>query len=335
MMASPKTYNHTLDTQKMVEMKKRPLKEICDALQDIQTPLGKPWRCKIWSLKSPALVYGPDASGSYIYAHWFSGQLTLTGATELRFLKPSPKDAWRVSDKDKRRRKEAGAFYEDRINLAGVLTAYQQLFECYAGTGQAPTPQKAAEIFGRAGEMHGQLYAFQEDFKFTGQRFDMVDMQGKVLLHIEGTWPLKTLRIKDPETDEVLFRVTKRILHVLPHYDFYAGEEESQHIGSFQKKLDFTHDSFHMQYGDVEITMRSVVETIGANYIVKADGRQIGTIGENLNLSLDNLLFDNMVVEVFDDQYMLLMAALAIMSAREMSRDREDGNSLLGKMLKD
>ena len=40
-----------------------------------------------------------------------------------------------------------------------------------------------------------------------------------------------------------------------------------------------------------------------------------------------------MVVEVFDDKYTLLMAALAIMSAREMARDREDDDSLTDTLL--
>ena len=93
---------------------------------------------------------------------------------------------------------------------------------------------------------------------------------------------------------------------------------------TFKKKLDLGHDNFTMKLGNEQLSMRSVAVTIGSNYIVRLGGRQIGTISENLSLTLHNLLFDNMVVEVFDEQYTLLMAALAIMSAREMARDEDD-----------
>ena len=333
MMASPQNYNEMLDTQKVVEMQKRPLEELCKALKTLPTPLGHPWMCKLFSIKSPVLVYGPDASGSYIYARWFNGQLLLSGNTDTDMLHPADADAWRLKGGGQRRRAEANIFYEENINIAGILTAYQKLFEAYARANRVPSEQEAAVIFDQAGPLRGKLYVFQEEFKFTGQRFHMVDMDGNVLWDIEGRWPLKTLRILDHNTGEVVFRVTKRILHILAHYDFYAGDDDDQLIGSFRKKLALAHDTFSMQCGDVEITMRSVADTIGANYIVRANGRQIGTIGENLDLSLHNILFDNMVVEVFDDKYTLLMAALAIMSAREMARDREDDDSLTDTLL--
>ena len=324
MMASPKRTNAALDTQKMVELPKMPIESLCKALQDVPTPLGRPWLCKIFSIKQPVLVYGPDARGSYIYARWTLGMFYLISSTDTGLLRPDASNRWRLNGGGRRRQEEADTFYEDHISLTQSLEAYAQFFAAYAEKSQVPDMQTAAKIFGEIGVSQGKLYAFQEDFKLTGQRFQMVDMEGKALYDIEGTWPLKTLRIYAAGSDQAVFRVTKRIFHLLPQYDFYTGETDDKLLGSFHKKLDFVHDSFVMQLGREELSMRSAAAVIGANYIVRLDGRQIGTIGENLNLTLHNLLFDNMVIEVFDDSYTLLMAALAVMSAREMARDREE-----------
>lgn len=36
-----------------------------------------------------------------------------------------------------------------------------------------------------------------EDFKLTGQQFDLQDSKGNVIYHVEGTMPLRTFRIFD------------------------------------------------------------------------------------------------------------------------------------------
>ena len=324
LMSSPKQYNAMLDLQKMIEMPKKSLAAMCKDLQVVDTPLGKPWLCKIFSIKDPVLVYGPDETGSYIYGHWTSGAFCLMGSTDTGLLDPTDEEAWRLEDVDEDRESETGSAYES-VSLVGAMEAYMLFFTEYGKRGKVPDQATADKLFTGLSNLKGSLYVFAEDFKLTGQRFFMEDLDGNVLYDVEGTWPLKTLRIKEHGSDEVLFRVTKRILHVLPHYDFYEGDDEEDKIGSFEKKLDFTRDNFHMKLTEGELTMKSVNATLGANYVVKLDGRQIGTISEDLSLTLNNLLFDNMVIEVFDDDYTLLMAALGIMSARELVRDREDG----------
>ncbi len=322
-LAFPVQMNSVVDTQKVVKLPKMRMRELCDSLQQLPTPLGRPWLCKIVSISQPVLVYGPDSRGGFIYGHWGMGMFYLSCSTDKQLLQPDKENRWRLNGGGQTRQEEAGILYEDHINLAGQLEAYQHLFEEYVRLKQAPDLQTVERIFGKAGKSQGKLYAFQEGFKLTGQRYSMIDLEGNALYDIEGTWPMKTLRIYPHDSNQVAFRVTKRILHVLPQYDFYVGEDEKL-LGTFKKKLDLGHDNFTMKLGNEQLSMRSVAVTIGSNYIVRLGGRQIGTISENLSLTLHNLLFDNMVVEVFDEQYTLLMAALAIMSAREMARDEDD-----------
>lgn len=326
-IAFPMQMNSIVDTQKVVKLPEMRMKELCDSLQEIPTPLGKPWMCQIFSISKPVLVYGPDSRCGYIYGHWAMGLFYLNYSTDTELLHPDKENRWRLKGGGKTRQEESGVLYDDQVNLTGLLEAYQHFFEEYAKLKHAPDVHTVEQIFGKAGKSQGKLYAFQENFKWTGQRFSMVDMEGNVLYGIEGTWPLRTLNIYSHDSEQPVFRVKKRILHLLPCYDFYEGESDEP-IGSFTKKIDLGHDNFTMLLGDKQLYMRSVAATIGKNYIVRIDGRQIGTISENLNLSLNNLLFDNMVVEVFEEQYTLLMAALAIMSARETARDEDDDDGI-------
>lgn len=331
-MSSAESYNDTMDLEKCVDdMPKMPLGELCQRMQSVETPLGKPWICRMSTLRDPVLVYGPDETGSFIYGHYSGSRFYLFASDNADWLQPKPEDAWRL-ERVMTRSEMTGSMYEE-VQLTGALEAFQQIFSVYAASGRVPDSAAAHKIFQSADKTVGKIYAFQEDFKLTGQRYAMIDQEGNVLYDIDGTWPLKTLRIYLHGEDTVVFRMTKRILHVMTQYDFYMGEDDF--LGSFQKKVDFAHDKFTMDLQGHKLVMRSVATTLGANYVVHVDKRQIGTISQDLSLRIDNLLFDNMVVEVFDDEYTLLMAALGIMSAREKSRDRENNIYGLGKKIMD
>jgi len=61
---------------------------------------------------------------------------------------------------------------------------------------------------------------------------------------------------------------------------------------------------------------------LGQNYQVTIDNQPIGTIARNLNINLKNMIFDNYVLTVNAPKSLLLMTAMAIMTARERSRDQ-------------
>ena len=70
-----------------------------------------------------------------------------------------------------------------------------------------------------------QVYTFTEDFKLTGQHFELCNPNGDVVYEVEGTMPLKTLCIYDTNHQEV-FRLTKKLMHALPTYQFYYYGEK-------------------------------------------------------------------------------------------------------------
>ena len=111
----------------------------------------------------------------------------------------------------------------------------------------------------------------------------------------------------------------KRLLHILPHYDFCM---EGKRFATFYKKLNLVHTVFTMRTSEGELIMRSVNATIGHNYQVLLHGEVVGNICEKLNLTLQNIVFDNFVLYVRDEKYRLVITAMAVMLVREMARER-------------
>lgn len=97
------------------------------------------------------------------------------------------------------------------------------------------------------------------------------------------------------------------------HYLVYHGNG---------KKLDLIHNTFTMKTSEGELNMRSVNATIGHNYQVLLDGEVVGNICEKLNLTRQNIVFDNFVLYVRDEKYRLVITAMAVMVSREMARER-------------
>lgn len=53
----------------------------------------------------------------------------------------------------------------------------------------------------------------------------------------------------------------------------------------------------------------------------------IGTIVDNMDLTVGNIMFDNAFLIVYDAKYLPQLTALAVMAARELARDKDGGFS--------
>lgn len=58
------------------------------------------------------------------------------------------------------------------------------------------------------------------------------------------------------------------------------------------------------------------------NFCVTLNGKTLGTILDNLDLKMENIVFDNAVIIAYEEKYLPLLAAMAVMVARELARDR-------------
>lgn len=319
-MASDKNYNASIDLIKRVDnVGSITIEEVFHALEDLETPIGRPWIGHIVTISQPCIIWGPSATGEIIYAYKTkaTGSIYLTLALEGIEGAKESEDSQAMQavasniDEEKLDYKELICF---RYNCASLLEDLCREIDIYV------REHRIASLPGR-GSLNGTLYRFDEDFKLTGQRFHVCDMDQKPIYEVNGTFPLKTFSIKEIAGDREVFSMKKRIFHILPHYDFYMNGEK---YASFRKKIDLIHTTFTMQTQDGLLEMRSVNTTIGDNYQVKMNGEIIGNISEKLNLTLHNIVFDNFILFVREEKHTVLIAALATMAAREMARGRAD-----------
>lgn len=329
-MASSKTYNDTLDTIKRVDgVGDTTIEEIYHALEDLETSLGKAWMGGIVSISQPCIIWGPNQNEELICAY----KTKLTGSVYLAMYQGTgyiSKGAEDVERFERNRKEHEARFakYENgndmdyqellchQLSQASLLDDLCYEIDLYVKErrivslpGQASRPDVAP----------GRLYRFNEDFKWTGQAFSLCTMNGESVYDITGTFPLRSFSIREAGTEKELFSMKKRLFHILPHYDFY---KEGNKFAAFHKKMTLVHTTFSMKTSEGELTLRSVNATIGHNYQVLLNGEVVGNICEKLNLTLQNIVYDNFVIYVRDEKYRLVITAMAVMIVREMARER-------------
>ena len=164
-----------------------------------------------------------------------------------------------------------------------------------------------------------QIYSFTEEYKLTGQRFELHDMNDELVYEIEGTAPLISFRIYDKNHMEV-FRMTKELVHALATYRFYLYGEP---YGVLEEQFALVKDKFAMELTEGRLELTEYAGSIGHNYSVTLNGRMLGAIVDNMDLTVDNVFFDNAFLIVYEEKYLPLITALAVMAARELARDKD------------
>lgn len=329
-MATAKSYNNSCDTIKRVDdAGKITIEEVYHALENLDTSLGKPWMGGIVSISQPCIIWGPNQNEELICAY----KTKLTGSIYIAMYQGMGYISKEAEDKERFERNWAEhearyAKYENgsdldyqellcyKLSQTSLLDDLRYEINLYVREHRiAPLPGQAS----RLDAAPGRLYRFDEDFKWTGQAFSLCTMDGTPVYNITGTFPLKTFSIREADSGREVFNMKKRLLHILTHYDFYL---EGQKFATFRKKFDLVHDTFTMKTSEGELTMRSVNATIGHNYQVMMNGEVVGNICEKMNLTLENIVYDNFVLYVREEKYRLIITALAVMAAREMARER-------------
>lgn len=309
-LGSPADYNDSVDTGAMIDLGgPRKIEEFLDAFRHLPTPLGSAYLAALSPTDKTALVFGPDATGQYLYFY-------LTGDDLLGYVGFSPVG---ISISEVLTQPEFPPETPENATLSDQLCYHSDLFlmkdwlkeslETFVKTG-TPLPFRPLEP--------SQIYTFRESFDLTGQRFTLEDSHGQARYTVEGTAPLVTLRVLDMDEQEV-FRMTKQLGHALATYKFYQGD---QLYGTLEKQLEFARDRFTMETAEGTLELREYLGTVGRNFRVTLDGRTLGGVMEDLALNIPNLVFDNAYLIVYDPEKLPLLTAMAVMVARELARDR-------------
>ncbi len=315
MLGSPNDYNAGTDAVEMVSFDRvYNMQEFLEAFKNIRTPIGSAWLGHFTGSTNDSLIFGPDLRGQYIYFY-----LNWTGA--LGYIGYSCIDNFiteQLSEPIYPPEEKLGA------DTAGHLCYHTDIFffrdwlkdsiEQFKQTG-TPLPFTKSEP--------SEIYTFTENFKLLGERFKVKDKDDNIVYEVEGTAPLINLRIFDTFGDEI-FKMTKEIGHALATYQFfYKGEP----YGLLEKQLTFVRDKFTMEVKDGRLEMIEYAGTVGHNFKITLNDRLIGAIMDNMDITIENVIWDNAFLVVYDKEYLPLITAMAVMVTRELARDDEGGIS--------
>lgn len=289
-----------------------PVVELYEAFKDVDTPYGKPWIGVVSGTKDQSLIYGPMHNDCFLFAHYVLGKFTITASDQISYLVENedleahrlPED---IGSKD----------YENGRNFNLMSWQYPKnyanMFEQYATTHDAVW---TGPDFTKP--MEEKIYAFDGKFSMISQKYNLIDEYGTCIYEISSSPLRKCFMIKDSNTKEVVFRITKRRFHFFPRYDFYYNKKK---YGTMRQEAVLKRDVFSMKTADGYLELKEILLTIGVNYGVYMDHRIIGFISENLNLTIENVLLDNYAITVYDERYRALLTGMAIMVEREKIRD--------------
>lgn len=310
-MGSPADYNAMVDGGAMIAMDDpREIEQFYEAYRDVKTPLGSAYLGKFSTSPYTSLIFGPDDRGQYLYFYLngdgligYVGYSMLDSAISERLTEPlfPPEE-------------DAGQ------SLAGHLCYHSDIFL------MRDWLQESIEYFVKNGSVlpfreisPSQIYTFSEDFKLTGQHFTVQDADGNTLYTVDGTAPLVKLRVLDNRDREV-FTLTKQLGHALPTYRFYR---DGQLYGTLEKQFDLVRDRFTMEVTEGTLELREYAGTIGHNYKVMLNGKILGAVMDNMDLTIENVVFDNAYLIVYQPDKLPLLVCMAVMAARELARDKE------------
>jgi len=312
-MANPGEYNESVDMGSMIGFNSpTTIEKVYEDFKNLNTPLGSCYLATFKSMKAKAIVYGPDAGGNYVY-FWLTksgdvgyiGSSFVTSLIKERITEPLHPVSVKLND-------------NVAINIcynADVMRFQKDFREIMIKYGKSGIVQE----FRRVEE--SEVYMFTEEFKLTGQHFDLTDTEGNKIYEIDGTIPLINLRIFDTDHKEV-FKMTKEIGHALATYNFY---QDGQLYGTLEEQVAFVRDEFSMNVKEGKLELTEYAGTIGHNFQVTINGRMIGCIMDDLRINVQNMFFDNAVIVVYDKKYRALLTAMAVMVARELARDEDGG----------
>lgn len=310
-----KSYNAWNDTVKLITgTSGLTIEDVFEAFKDLDTVLGKPWLGNIQTIRGKCMIFGPNADGEYVYLQSRGkNSMHLAFSNFTSFIKPPEKEQWRLTPEPEQPIPEdVDSILRYRFASLFILPELVDRITRFKDTG-------SADLAPMDGQMPKDMYLFYEEFRWLGQDFFLYDTQQNKRMKIVSPMPCKTFTLSDMEDGTQVFKLTKKIFHIMPHYDLY---ERGIKIGRIKKKLVLHHDHFigNTRYGKLELKKMNAM--VGQNYQVTIDNKPIGTIARNLNINLVDMIFDNYVLTVNAPEYLPLMTAMAIMAARERRRDQ-------------
>ena len=314
MFSRGSVYNEAMDGMQMVDNLYTSLDVLYEDFKNVDTPYGRPWMGHVSSIEEDCMIYGPTLDGSFIFCHYSFGKFFIGESGYYAKLSEEDIEKHLVNT-------IIGNGHEDDeeapvFNLIGRLypRLYHDMFTEYARSGKAEWLYDSL-----VGENGAKIYTFDERFAWFHQVYHLIDENGNKIYDVRGTAPFKTFKLFESDSEREVIMMTKRLLRLLPRYDFYVN---GNRYGTMRQRAKIWHDEFKMDTTDGQLKLRNVSVSFGTNYAAYMDDRLIGILSENLNLRIRNIIFDNFTITVLDSRYLPILTAMGIMAERELVRDR-------------
>ncbi|GEM_PF-2234236 len=279
-------------TEEIFGMPENSMDEICLALQPVITPLGCGWNGQVRGVPGPAIIYGPDANGRFIYGAYRDTQFYLTAVDDLLQLQSKPKSAPQPAIHD------AG-----NIQLLSLLHAFQKIFSLYALNGIPPDPATVKKVFQPC--RHDDVgYMLMQALQQPSYLFWNAEKQ--LLYTIETNASPAKLSLRAYPSEKQLLYFEKRSCLFLPGYRFYTQENAFMGI---LKRTHFFGKIMSIELGGERLQITRIKVAEMPVYTMRLGTRLIGTIRKNMTvLPRDHAL----TVAVFDSEYRTIAAAIAV-----------------------
>lgn len=309
---NPGLYNKFNDSVKLVvNSHGASLGEIFDAFKGMETAWGTPWVGKISTISKDVIILGPNPEEEYVFIRPVLGIfISVNFSAMTSRLRPASEDAWRLKQTERPKSTEGIIRYS--FGSACLLPTLIDRLQGFFSSGKADNSALGMDS-------KEEIYLFNEEFKWTGQDFHLLDADLNPALTVTSQLPCKTFHIYETDSDQERFMLTKRLFHIFTTYDLY---QDGSKFCRLKRRLVLHHTYFSGKTSQGKLELIRMNAMFGSNYQVKLAGKQIGTIARKLNATLGNIVFDNFVLSVSDKKWLPLMAGMSVMVARQAQREK-------------
>ena len=308
--AFDKLFNHAVDGIKTSEDITVPIEELYEAFKDIDTPMGRPWIGNIINVDSDCIIYGPTDEGSFLFGYYLFGSFNFAQGTLLKMFKNEDEAKAHMIDVD------WDQDNTDRGQLYHMITRmlpdfYIGMFETYSNTGRAE-----CEFVDLLKDKKPMVYEFKEKFAVVTQKYKLLGPDRKPKYYLHGKFPFWTFKLENAADGWEVAKSKRIIWHILfPTYDIYLNGEK---YGRMKWLFRILRSKFRMKTADGEVVVKEMTATIGDQFMVYKNDSLIGTISQkigfkNVDTFVEDMVYDNFVVMVFDERDLPLVTTLCVM----------------------
>ena len=321
-------YNDKVDGVKRIRCNNEiTIEDLFDLLKDAVTAFGKPHLAQVTFIKGKSIVIGPNMWGDYIIVYKSGDDFYVSVQSEQFFIKKdkakkeeidnykSDKLDYEIDRLDNEYESDAEAWLNKVFYSIDIYALYEKIsrfIEQYIASNNV--------VYENYKYIPGKFYRLEDNTERSGNSYILTDLEDNNVYDIDGCMPYKSFRIFDHMTGCELVKVVRRWRIYYTIYDFYKDDNK---YGTFVKKASFSNSDFLMSSLDGQVSMRKSEVKGGAYYIVKVKDEIVGIIVEQLSSLLENPDLDVCIIQVKNERFKNIVAALATMIVSNSNNDSE------------